>query len=525
MAKGKNKRSKECLMKKTKSHLYKIFLLIIGSTLLHSGCIGANNQSSYPLISRFEKSKNFRETIFDYIDLEIPVGKIDNAKSQKNILKIEGKGSFTHYYLTDQSSQYEFLKTYRYQIEQSGFEILFQCESGSDIRQSNCGKDMLKLASTARTYRGTYKKCGDYDNTYILTAVLKRPDKRNTYLYLCSEDDEVSQSIIEEKDFDYSHLKINTRDYNPDQKSLSGLTEQTKQDEKNSKDHPVISRYRGSYIRGYQVKDFVQASLPVSAIKYSELTEPEKLNLFQASGKATFIQYRAQPGTSQYQVIQNYLQALKKNNFDILYHCSGEKDCGDGMNDYSPFVKHSSSDNAWFSCQDSSTAIITARLKVASSRNLYLFYCIVGKPWTTISQTVIEEKSIQTGLVTVTADEMKKSMQSKGKVAIYGIHFNTNSHQIKPESNKSLNEIAKFLKDNPKLKLYVVGHTDSQGKESSNHQLSQKRGESVVEILTTQHGIATNRLLARGVGALVPVSTNQATEGRQLNRRVELVEM
>ena len=500
-------------------------MLIFGFVILYSGYIGAINQSSHPLISRFLKSKDFRKTVFDYIDLEIPVGVIDNAKDLKNILKIEGKGTFTHYYLADKVSQYEFLKSFHHQIKRSGFEILFECNSGSDIRDSVCGKDMLKLASTARTYRGLYKKCGDYDNTYILSAVFKRADNRNTYLYLCSEDNEVSQSIIEEKDFDYSRLQINTQDYHPDQKSLSGLAEQTKQDQKNSKDHSVISRYRGSYISGYYVKDFVQASLPLSKIKYSNLREPGKFKVLPVSGKATFIQYRTQPGTSQYQVMQNYLQALKKNNFDILYYCSGEKDCGDGMNEYSPFVKHSSSDKAWFGCKDSSAAIITARLKVASNRHLYLFNCFVDKPWTMISQTVIEEKSIQTGLVTVTSDEMKKSMQSKGKVAIYGIHFNTNSHQIKPESKKTLIEIAKFLKDNPNLKLYVVGHTDSQGKESSNQQLSQKRGESVVEILTTQYGIATNRLLARGVGALVPVSTNQATEGRQLNRRVELVEI
>lgn len=510
---------------KLKNNIQKIYLLILSFIIFHLSCVGAENRSSQSLISRFEKSKDFRETIFDYIDLEIPFGKIDDASSQKNILKIEGKGSFTHYSLTDDSSQFEFLKAYRYQVKQSGFEILFQCESGRDIRQSNCGKEMLKLASTARTYRGMHKKCGDYDNTYIMSAVLKRADKRKTYLYLCSEEGEVSQSIIEEKDFDYGRLKINTQDYNPDQKSLSGLAEQTKQDEKNSKDHSVISRYRGSYIRGYQVKDFVQASLPLSAIKYSELRKPKKLNLLSTGGKATFIQYRAQPGTSQYQVIQNYLQALKKNNFDILYYCSGEKDCGDGMNDYSPFAKHSMGANAWFSCKDSSTAIITSRLRVANNRNLYMFHCITGNPWTMISQTVIEEKPIQTGLVTVTADEMKKSLASKGKVAIYGIHFNKDSDQIKLESKSSLQEIAKFLSSNPSLKLYVVGHTDSDGQEKYNQNLSQNRGQSVVKALTENHGIAKNRLQARGVGALVPISTNHASEGRQLNRRVELVEM
>jgi len=511
--------------KNSKYNIFKILLAVIGFNMIPMSTAIADNHVSRSLITPFENSKDIKETIFDYIDLEIPIGKIDDEKSPKNILHIEGKGLFSHYYLADKTSQYEFLKSYAYQLKKSGFNILFKCDSGSDIREGGCGKRMLQLSQTNRSYRGIYKSCGGYDNTYIMSAVLQRADNRKTYLYLCSEDNEVFQSIIEEKDFDYSRLEINTQDYNPSKQSLSGLTKQTKQDEKGSKDHSVISRYQGSYIRGYHVKDFVQASLPLSSMKYSELREREKLNLLPVSGKATFIQYRAQHGTSQYQVIQNYLQALKKNNFDILYSCSGKKDCGDGLNNYSPFMKHSSSDKAWFSCKEANAALITARLKMASSRSLYLFYCIVGSPWTMISQTVIEEKSIETGLVTITADEIKKSIESKGKVAIYGIYFNTNSHQIKAESKQSLTEIAKFLKDNPKLNLYVVGHTDSQGKESLNQQLSQKRGESVVEALTIQHGISADRLIARGVGALVPVSTNHDTVGRQLNRRVELVEM
>jgi len=504
-----------------------LILSVIPIILLNSGLLGAANQSSRVLIPHYEKSKKHYEDIFDYIDLEIPVGKIDESTSAKNILKIEGKGVFTSYLLTDKTSQFEFLKTYRHHLEKSDFEILFECDSGKDIRYSNCGAEMLKLVNSRRTFRGLYSNCADYKNTSLISAVLTRKDKRKTYLFMCSQDNKVFQSIIEEKSFDYSRLKINSQDYNPTKESLSGLIEQKKQDEKNSKDHSVISRYKGSYIRSYHVRDFVRAFLPIEAIKYSQIGigERERLKLLPASGKGTFIEYRAEDGTSQYQIEKNYLQALKKNNFDILYHCSGEKDCGDGMNDYSPFARGSDDKNAWFSCRSSSTAVITARLKVTNNRNLYLFYCFESATWPRISQTVIEEKVIQTGLVTVTADEMKKSIESKGKISIYGIHFNTDSAKIKDESKMALSEIAKLLKSNPKLKLYVVGHTDSQGKEVYNQNLSQSRAQSVVKALTEQYGIAKNRLLARGVGALVPVSTNQANEGRQLNRRVELVEI
>ncbi len=217
---------------------------------------------------------------------------------------------------------------------------------------------------------------------------------------------------------------------------------------------------------------------------------------------------------------------MKKNDIEILFYCSGEKNCGDGMNDFTPFARHSNSDRAWFGCKDSSAAIISAKMQVSANQNNYLFYCFENSGSDMfISQTIIEEKNITTDLVTVTADEIKKSLASKGKVAIYGIHFNSNSEQIKPESKPVLNEIALFLAKNPEIKLYVVGHTDSQGNEDYNQNLSHKRGLSVVKTLIDKHHIASNRLQARGVGALVPISTNQAAEGRQLNRRVELVEM
>jgi len=84
---------------------------------------------------------------------------------------------------------------------------------------------------------------------------------------------------------------------------------------------------------------------------------------------------------------------------------------------------------------------------------------------------------------------------------------------------------SKLLTACPCLKLYVVGHTDGQGKESYNQQLSKQRAQAVVDALAKDYGIASTRLQARGVGELVPVSTNRASEGRQLSHRVELVEM
>ena len=110
------------------------------------------------------------------------------------------------------------------------------------------------------------------------------------------------------------------------------------------------------------------------------------------------------------------------------------------------------------------------------------------------------------------------------KVAIYGIYFDFNKADVKPESDPTLIEITKLLSQNPNLKLYVVGHTDNVGKFDYNMKLSQTRANAVIQALVSRYGVDRNRLKSYGVGPLAPVQPNKTEEGRAKNRRVELVE-
>lgn len=136
---------------------------------------------------------------------------------------------------------------------------------------------------------------------------------------------------------------------------------------------------------------------------------------------------------------------------------------------------------------------------------------------------VIESTPMESKMVTVDASEMAKGLASTGHVALYGIHFDTDKADIKPESEPTIAEIAKLLQQDPKLTMYVVGHTDNVGGFDYNMGLSQRRAGAVVAALTGKHGIAPARLKAAGTGPLAPVATNAAEEGRAKNRRVELV--
>ncbi len=141
-----------------------------------------------------------------------------------------------------------------------------------------------------------------------------------------------------------------------------------------------------------------------------------------------------------------------------------------------------------------------------------------GKIWLRI----VEKQGMQQ-YVTADAAGLGSDIKASGHVAVYGITFDTNKAEVKPESKPALDEIAKLLKQDPALKLKVVGHTDMTGLLDANMKLSQARAEAVVQLLVSQHGIAPARLKGYGVGPLAPVATNDTDEGRAKNRRVELV--
>jgi Outer membrane protein and related peptidoglycan-associated (lipo)proteins len=135
---------------------------------------------------------------------------------------------------------------------------------------------------------------------------------------------------------------------------------------------------------------------------------------------------------------------------------------------------------------------------------------------------VIEKEAMKQDVV-ADASSMASSIKETGKVAVYGIYFDTGKATLKPESQPTLKEIAKLLKTDPGLKLYVVGHTDNAGTFDANMKLSMDRAASVIKALVSQYSVSAVSLKACGDGPTAPVASNATEEGKTLNRRVELV--
>ncbi len=112
---------------------------------------------------------------------------------------------------------------------------------------------------------------------------------------------------------------------------------------------------------------------------------------------------------------------------------------------------------------------------------------------------------------------------TSGRASTQGILFDVGSDHIRGESTPTLTEIGDMLKAHPTLKLTIEGHTDNIGGTASNQALSEKRAAAVKAYLVSKYSIDAARLKSVGYGASKPVSPNTTGEGRQNNRRVELV--
>lgn len=117
------------------------------------------------------------------------------------------------------------------------------------------------------------------------------------------------------------------------------------------------------------------------------------------------------------------------------------------------------------------------------------------------------------------------ALAADGRVATQGIYFDTGSDQIRPESAPTLREIADMLSSHAELRVGIEGHTDNVGQAPANLDLSKRRAEAVKTYLVGTLKVDASRLEATGYGSTKPAAPNTTPEGRQTNRRVELVKL
>lgn len=121
--------------------------------------------------------------------------------------------------------------------------------------------------------------------------------------------------------------------------------------------------------------------------------------------------------------------------------------------------------------------------------------------------------------------DLYSQLEAEGRVATQGILFAIDSDVIKPESTPTLEEIGRMLQDHPDMRLSIEGHTDSDGDDAHNQDLSERRAAAVGAFMTSEYGVDGSRLETVGFGESIPAADNTTPEGKQQNRRVELVNL
>jgi len=302
-------------------------------------------------------------------------------------------------------------------------------------------------------------------------------------------------------------------------------------DSPGSEDHPMVTRYAGAFIDGYEVSDFDEYILALGPVARNEQGERVPKERAVLEGRITRILYRGPDGRSSLEILRNYQSAFEAAGFETLFRCGS--DCGHNFPGllYGPMemriTNTKTSGSAFDIPQD--VRYLAAKM-VDGNRTVHVsllvafdngFGALSKRPVTLLE--IIETKAMDTGMVTADAEAIGKGIDSTGHMAIYGVLFDTGSADIKPKSAPVLAEIAKLLEGRPTLNILVVGHTDNEGTHEYNMSLSGQRANSVVRYLAAENGVEKSRMRAAGVGFLAPVASNDSAAGRTKNRRVELV--
>ena len=242
------------------------------------------------------------------------------------------------------------------------------------------------------------------------------------------------------------------------------------QDIEGSKDHPMFNRISGFYIADYVAEDFGTHEFYWENDQY-----------VMVEGKKTYIYYECDCEDAPLKIIRNYSNAAKKiggKSYEYTDHTT------------TIFVKEGNKET-W--------------VEVWATPETY-------------SLTIIEKGEVEQE---ITANAILKELNETGKAILY-INFDSGKSTIKKESMPIVEQIIEMMNQAKDIKLSVEGHTDSDGSNDSNLNLSEARAKAVVEAIT-KGGIDAARLSSAGFGEEKPIADNNTDEGKAKNRRVELI--
>ena len=316
-------------------------------------------------------------------------------------------------------------------------------------------------------------------------------------------------------------------------------------DENGSKDHSILKRIEGSEIIWSKVAKFDEFIVSLERIEFDyntqafRATRQEKIE-----GLHTTLYYQLPAGVSTLEAVRQYEADLKLTGYETLFTAADDQ-LDDG---YGRFVERTfptvaatpSLQNLHVFNKDEHRYMALKGIGKSGNSIYISLYAFVLQDVTTgfdemrdthqlvkgqtvVRVDVLETKAMESRMTVIKSDEISQAIEHTGRVAIYGVLFDTAKSDLKPESKESMVEIAKAILASPGQRFLIVGHTDNVGDFTLNQVLSQKRAAAVVAALSADYQIPSSRVVAVGVGMAAPVASNDDEAGRGKNRRVEIV--
>lgn len=305
-----------------------------------------------------------------------------------------------------------------------------------------------------------------------------------------------------------------------------------------AQDHPLLGRYADSRQVGYKVDAYDEARIITGPFAERTKTEQRGPGWELVEGKVFTLYYKLPEGRTSLEALRNYEASLKAKGFEIGFICSTEAgDCfterqgypglflGLALDGRTDLPKLQLGDYVRNFFGNGNGRYLYAKLKrPAGAVHASLAFSDDANRGRVVIARMIETGKMDTGMIKLTdANQLGRELNDNGRSNVYGILFDVDKAEIKPESQPQLAAIADLLKKNPGLRLDVLGHTDNQGSAGHNLKLSDMRAFAVVAELSLRYDIDRARLNPLGKGLGQPVASNADEAGRALNRRVELV--
>ncbi|WP_133178577.1 OmpA family protein [Shewanella decolorationis] len=474
---------------------------LLSTVLLTATCgIATFAVNAESLFTPFPDAKSPEEKRIHYTPFEL-ITAVNGDKF--TLLPVSGKLTRQSVELPEGYSPEHVINNYLAQLKKLNAEVLFSCKAATCGDGQTMQTQLKPLKSVNADYHSAYvaaKLKGTRGEVYTSIYVVNRED-RYTYLQV-----DILDAIPEPLDL----IQANGDFLQQAPKDVE-IKDRRSDDAQGATDHPLLGRMPGSYISSYKQTNFTQVPVLVGMTGADYQTKP-------LNAKLTQITYHMPESYSLFEINSNYAAAAQKLQAERVFHCKGTA-CGDDDNliNAIKLIKDDKEDE-WQEYQ----LFKLSHAKGDVYFDIYSQGYFDGTPADTTLR-VMELSTLKDDRVAIDLDALTDAISQTGKATLEGLLFDYDSERMLPESKPVLEVLASYLKQNPTLSFYVVGHTDDKGERSYNQSLSERRAAAVIKQLSDGFKIPSAQLTAHGNGEYSPVASNTNNAGQKLNRRVELV--